>query len=163
MVKAIVEVSGKEIFYGTREAIYDLPLDTEKKKESFASDLIKVIYTINERLSDSMRGLYLHQSAKRERLELNPKKLISCLEIPQNIFLKKGSIDEILIVNFIAGFSSNNSERERIMEIKKFGIPNEVVTFDPSLLYEFGEKHGKLRMGDDFDISISNYKKFRNS
>lgn len=52
MVRPIIEVSGGKMFYGTREAIYDIPLETENQKKDFATDLISSLKTINTTFSD---------------------------------------------------------------------------------------------------------------
>jgi len=158
MVRPIVIEGGGKVFYGTREAIYDFSLKTKKDMEKFSEGLISTMETINKSFSDPMRGLYLQQHPIMGRIKLEKDELVSRLGNPENIFLHAYASKE-LIVNFISSFvPKKDKHRNRIMEIKGFGVPNDFIEFDPTLLYELGEKYGNLRMGVDFDISLSNYR-----
>ncbi|MDH3353198.1 MAG: hypothetical protein OEL87_02010 [Nanoarchaeota archaeon] len=158
MVRAIIEHCGGETLYGTREAVYFLALDSEERINNFATELNSNIARINRDIGYDY-GVFLSANGK----SLNDRdKLDKALYETPNIhlrFKRNGG----LVANLISRFSDSSEEDiPRTLSIPTIGIPNSIMEFDASFLYELGEKHGKIMSGVDFDISIGNYREINN-
>ena len=168
MVRAIVVNNGERIFYGMREAFYDLPLETEDKQREFANDLEERMIDVNGLLGESRYKLYFKIGEKRKMFAPEKRSAVSGnshfqdnLDYYPNIQIYAG---DLMVANLISQFSSKETSgrRPRGLEIFPISVPNEHIKFNPTFLYEIGEKHGRLFWGVDFDISIGNYREIKN-
>ena len=163
MVRAIVETSDGRNFWGTRSAGYNLPFVYETDVNIFADDLEKNIIKINnQRDINKDISLILKNQGKKVEIGRDESRLKDDLRYAlngfQNVQIIFEPYDKVL-ANLVARFSRDSPHKNRLLEIYPIGIPNKFFWFNPSFLYELGEKHGFLERGEDFDIKINNYRK----
>ena len=173
MVKSIIIQDGDNTFYGMREAGYKLPLDSPEKRLNFVNDVLGGLEKINQSiLGDYTRRLYIQQGSEvieDYKLKLNPEQkeiFMKFLENPDNIFIKPSfsflNDSGNIFVNIVSTFCSREEiAKSRIMKILGNSIPNDIVKFDPTFFYELGTKHGVLTFGEDFDITLTNYRRIK--
>ena len=168
MVRPIIVQSGDRTFYGTREAGYILHFPHGERLKEFANELEDSIIKINRKIEDPYYQLSLVSagmtkkiSLSEERKEIESKLLFSALKETSNIWIRPSNTNE-LVANLVSGFLDEDSHRDRFLRIYSYSIPNSEINFDPSFLYELGEKYGRLVHGEDFDITLSNYKEINN-
>lgn len=170
MVRSIVVRDGDRTFYGKRAAFYGIPLTNEKKIDSFADDLEKRIIRVNNltkprsdmflRLESSGRimGKKIEVGNEESRLKDD---LREALRETSNIHIISEPYEK-MIMNFVSRFSKGFLEKNWGLNIYPLGIPNNVLWFDATPFYRLGEKWGELETGEDFDITLKNYKKINN-
>lgn len=168
MVRPIIVTSEDKTFYGTRWAFYDLPLETKNDRKLFLNELQSGMIKINKSLWDSGNGLHFKISEKKRAFK--PEQTYEGTKIP----LLEGALfdtpniqiytDEFMIANLISQFSSKeeSEKRPRGLEIISCPIPNEIIKFDPSFLYDLGNRYGRLIQGTDYDLSLTNFREIRN-
>ena len=142
MVRAIKVEDGGKTFYGTREAIYFLNLD-EGNLPEFARDLRESMVRANEQIgSDSYYHLHFRElGGRNKRIDSDlsgANELMRVLNSTNNLLIARftSSVGLADIVNLRSRFSRDDSNRDRSLEIAPFNVPNRVIEFDPSFLYE---------------------------
>ena len=174
MVRAIVVKDKDKTFYGTREALYGISLPDEEAVNPFADDLEKTIIEINniEKNSSSL-SLELRKldNTGRSPIKIGNEashlgdELREALKDIYNVGIFQ-TYSKDIIANFFARFSgpkfSTDPAKDRGLMIYPFSVPNTSFWFNPAPLYELGEKWGKLESGQDFDVTVNNYRKINN-
>jgi len=161
MVRAIIVKDGDRTFYGTREARYSLPLESTTKIDAFAKNLEKKMIETNGIFNlKSLNGL---RFCMEKKYFFDPKEEKSLSLLRKHIFGTSNiqiCAGIQMIANLVSKYNSTETSesKPRNLIIYPHSVPNSVINFDPSFLYELGEKYGKLYQGVDFDVSIKNYK-----
>jgi hypothetical protein len=159
----ILESEGRT-FYGTRWAEYILDFPNFDKLRAFANDLQRSIITTNVNLEekDTYYWLKLRRGVEGDPITFEESGLFKTLTEREKIqlIIRSKRLGESVIANLIYRFKQSDSHRDRTFVICPYSIPNDVITFDSSFLYDLGKKYGKLVSGDDFEITLTGFTEF---
>jgi hypothetical protein len=167
MVRAIVAYDGENVFYGTREAFYGIVLPNEKSVRNFANDLENIIYDANASEKPSGDSFLFLEKDGAGRIKAYP---LDGSELSLDDALRDHGRNIHLICNpyektaatLISRSSQNDADNKWGLYICPIGIPNKIFWFNPQGLYDLGEKWGNLETGEDFDMTLKNYREINN-
>ena len=159
--------SGGENFYGTREAYFFLNLNGRNIRR-FANDLQSAVAKANLG-TEEYNQLYLDSGEDQMIIgaEHNKEETSSLVKAFRNtpvISLTKNrqGWPRFKIADFISIPDKQTVYPDRLLRIFSIPAPNDVITFDPSFIYDLGWNYGELVRGEDYDdVPIKNYSKVK--